>query len=295
VAMEKSYMNLRRIGACAVAAAAVLGFSSWDYAQTARAARSARTGSSSSASHVAAEVTKGKLDPAQSKPGDVILVKLKDDVRANGQIVYAKGTSITGVVRNVRNADPALKNEAKTQFQSTMQIEWLAPATQGKAARDVFFALQSVTQVNAIFKHQEETASDFGLPATDPLPATMAQPKRAAAANTGAGVLLGGAVNSALPSPVHETGQSNPALLSMPSVIAVDGQTSSAIDSTLGDPVSGQLFKVGHGQLITANGTHQYVDIFSHLNNDTVITSSSKDFEISSGAQMQMLVGVNRK
>jgi hypothetical protein len=37
------------------------------------------------------------------------------------------------------------------------------------------------------------------------------------------------------------------------------------------------------------------VDIFSHLDNDTVITSTGKDFEISTGAQMQLLVGVKKK
>jgi len=37
------------------------------------------------------------------------------------------------------------------------------------------------------------------------------------------------------------------------------------------------------------------LDLFFHLGNDTVIASGNPNFEISSGARMQMLVGVNRK
>jgi hypothetical protein len=86
--------------------------------------------------------------------------------------------------------------------------------------------------------------------------------------------------------------QSNTALLNMPSVVAADAQTATAIDSGLGASSSGQLFKVGRGQLVSAGGSQQSLDIFSHLNNDTVITAAAKDFEITAGAQMQLLVGV---
>ena len=41
-------------------------------------------------------------------------------------------------------------------------------------------------------------------------------------------------------------------------------------------------------------GLKQSVDLFSHLSNDTVITSPYENFEISSGAQMQLLVGVKK-
>jgi hypothetical protein len=88
-------------------------------------------------------------------------------------------------------------------------------------------------------------------------------------------------------------GQANTALLSMPSVVAVDKQTSSVIEAGLGSSFSNTLFKVGRGQLLTAGGSWQSLDLFSHLNNDTLITSVGKDFEISSGAQMHLLVGVN--
>ncbi|PYS01975.1 MAG: hypothetical protein DMG12_14530 [Acidobacteria bacterium] len=36
------------------------------------------------------------------------------------------------------------------------------------------------------------------------------------------------------------------------------------------------------------------LEIFSHLRNDTVIVSHSKNFNISSGALMQLLVGVSK-
>ena len=80
----------------------------------------------------------------------------------------------------------------------------------------------------------------------------------------------------------------------MPSVVAVDHQTTSAIETSLDSSAPGPLFKVGHGELAAAGGLHESVDLFSHLDNDTVITSPSRNFEISSGAQMQLLVGVRK-
>jgi hypothetical protein len=90
------------------------------------------------------------------------------------------------------------------------------------------------------------------------------------------------------------SGHPNAALLSMPFVVAVDQQTSAVIEDSLGRWSSGPLFRIGQGQLLTADGSWQSVAIFSHLNNDTLITSVGKDFEISSGAQMHLLVGVNK-
>src|SRR5262249_21714580 len=89
--------------------------------------------------------------------------------------------------------------------------------------------------------------------------------------------------------------RSNVALLSMPSVIAVDQKTRSAIESRLGGSSSGQLFRIGNSQLNSSSESKQEIDFYSHLGNDTVITSPTQNFEISRGAQMQMLVGVNRK
>src|SRR5262249_52688235 len=91
----------------------------------------------------------------------------------------------------------------------------------------------------------------------------------------------------------HPAVSRNVALLSMPSVVAVDQQTSSAIETSLAGSSSGQLFRVGRGELVSPGGVKQTLDIYSHLSNDTIIVSTHKNFEISNGAQLQMLVGVN--
>ena len=294
-------MNLRSVRAHVIGAVAILA--SMALSSSAQVSSSAQA---SSASHVAAEMTKGKLNPANSKPGDTVALKLKDDVRSNGDVVLKKGTTITGVVRNVKRAESntASKGEARGQAQSMMEIEWLTPAAQGKGARDLSIALQSVLQVNPIYQHEQNDSfsDDLGLAGSGAASTAIARPARASG-----GGLLGGVsgvvgttttvatgASGAVTSATHAGGQSNAALLNMPSVIAVDHQTSSAIESGLGSSSSGQLFKVGHGELVTAGGSQQSVDIFSHLSNDTVITSPSKNFEITSGAQMQLLVGVKK-
>ena len=255
-----------------------------------------------SATHVAAEMTKGKLNPGQSKPGDQVAMRLKDDLKSNGEVLLKKGTTITGVVRNVKTLDGKSQNSADAQ--SMMQIEWLVPAMQGRVAQQLSIALQSVTQISPISNQEEGVGDDFGVIGTS---------AGAASARSGGGGLLGGAVSTvgAVGSTVTSdvagagsiasrgssrvSGQSNAALLSMPSVVAADNQTAAALENTLGASTSGPLFKVGRGELVSANGSRQSVDIFSHLSNDTVITSRNKNFEISSGAQMQLLVGVNKQ
>ncbi len=242
-----------------------------------------------SASHVAVEMTKGKLNPAESQPGDTIAVTLKQDLKSNGELIFRKGTSITGVVRNVKRAKT--KGEWTSQAESMMEIEWLVPTTQARSVHSVSVALESVAQVKPL-------SDDFNFAGGSTAAAAIARPAR----SSGAGLLasVGGAAGSttgSLPSiaSTAASSRSNAALLSMPSVIAVNQQTSSAIETTLGGSSSGQLFQIGHSELISASGTRQSIDFYSHLGNDTVITSPMKNFEISSGAQMQMLVGVNRK
>src|SRR5689334_9148278 len=83
----EKYMNLRSIGTQVFGAAIVLASSG--ISSNAQVAGSAQ---SNSATHVAAEMTKGKLNPADSKPGDTVALKLKDDVRSNGEVVLKKGT-----------------------------------------------------------------------------------------------------------------------------------------------------------------------------------------------------------
>lgn len=218
-----------------------------------------------SASHVAVEMCDGKLSATDSRPGDAVAVRLKEDLRSNGEVILKKGTNITGVVRNVRRAEG--KSEWKSEAQSLIEIEWRAPAPQSRGVRSVSFVLESVIQNNHTSEYQENKSSEGTTAKT--------------AAETGSST----AVNS----------RANIALLSMPSVVAVDRQTSASIEDTLGTEASGQLFKIGHGQLVSSDGSEGSVEFYSHLTNDTVITSPSSNFEISSGAQMQMLVGVNRK
>jgi len=267
-------MNLRATGKYAVGALALPAF------MTLAALPS--HAQANSASHVTAEMTKGKLSPAESKPGDTVAIKLKDDVRSNGEVVLKKGTTITGVVRNVAK--------------SMMEVEWIVPPAQGRAVQSVSFTLQSVVQLHPITQHEqnEAVADDFGLAASAVGPSAVPRSAHNGGGLLGSPTSAVSTVSATASSPVP-SGRSNVALLSMPSVVALDQQSSSAIESSLGTSSSGQLFRVGHGELISAGGTKQSVDLYSHLSNDTVITSPGKNFEISSGAQMQMLVGVNRK
>jgi hypothetical protein len=212
-----------------------------------------------SASHVPAEMTGGRLKPSETKPGDGVALRLKDDLKANGEIVLKKGTPIAGVVRNVKHV------ETKGQAQSMMQIEWFAPPLQGKTARHLSILLQSVTQTDSVTgKSQSEEVGQYGFSGADAL-----------------------RNETAVRNQVR-----NAALLNMPYVMPVDTKTASSLESNFGPSLS-QLFKVGRSEW-TTGGSKQSVELFSHLSNDTMITSST-DFEISRGAQMQLLVGVSKQ
>jgi len=228
-----------------------------------------RNGQTMSASHVDAEVAKGKVSSSRSKPGDQIALRLKSDFKSNGQLVLTKGTTITGVVRSVKSFDG--KSQAMGRAQSVIEIEWLTPATSGRA-RELSIALQSVTQRTAFGLASARAEDDIAVMGNSALPAG----------------------NTPMRGSVSRATTSNAALLNMPSVVVADTQTTAALDNSLGLDGSGRLFKVGHGELASANGI-QSLDMFSHLSNDTVITSSSKDFEISTGAQVQLLIGVNKQ
>jgi hypothetical protein len=216
-----------------------------------------------SASHVAAELAKGTLKPSETKPGDEVALRLKDDVKANGDVVLKKGTTITGIVRNVKSVD------STGQAQSMMEIDWFAPPLQGKMARQLSVALQSITQMNEVAAQtRSENVDKSGLTGVNALRNVTA---------------------------VRTPAPSNAAMLNMPSVIAVDTKTASSLESNFGTSSSGKLFKVGRSEWITAGGSKQSVELFSHLSNDTMITSPNKDFVISSGAQIQLLVGVSKQ
>jgi hypothetical protein len=259
VPMSFRATELRVIGA--TVCLALLGLNA--QAQAKRRVRTPTPESANSASHVAAEMTKGSLKPSETKPGDEVAVRLKDDIKANGDVVLKKGTTITGVVRDVKSV------ESKGQPQSMMEIDWFAPPLQGKVARQLSVSLQSITPMNQVAAQtQSENVNKSGLTGVNAL-------RNVAAARTPA--------------------LSNTAMLNMPSVIAVDTKTASSLESNFGASSSEKLFKVGHSEWITAGGSKQSVELFSHLSNDTMITSHSKDFEILSGAQIQLLVGVSKQ
>jgi hypothetical protein len=46
-------------------------------------------------SRVSAEMVKGKLNPATSKPGDEVAVRLQDDVKSNGEVILKKAPRST--------------------------------------------------------------------------------------------------------------------------------------------------------------------------------------------------------
>jgi hypothetical protein len=294
----KKYMNLRSIGKLLTATAVIASMCNLVEAQSRRRTQPRKSAQvravapSNSASHVAAEIMEGKVSTVSSKPGDTFVVMLQNDVKgSDGQIVLTKGTAITGVIRNLKQI------EASGAPKSMVEIEWLAPVVERKATPSLSIALQSLTQIDPTYRREQEKANELALPATNAKP--LGSSKSIGPTNS----LLPGRIASVVPStttaisPVASlaSGRSNRALLSMPSVVAVDQETSVVIDGKTGSASSSPLFKIGSGHIVTADGALLSVDMFSHLNNDTVITSTSQDFEISTGTQIQMLVGVTRK
>jgi|SRR5579884_593300 len=225
----------------------------------------AQRSSGSSATIVSAEVVKGRLNPADSKPGDQLVVRLKSDLKSNGDVVLKKGAIITGIVRSVHRVDP--KIDAPAREQSLIDIEWIIPSSPDTKSEDLMIALESITQVS--FLARQEPDSDWEIQPASP------------AASRGNGLFT---------QQPH-----NAALLSMPSVVAADAQTIADLHNDLGLPEGQQLFETGHGQIVTPGGYKDAIDIFSHLNNDTLLTSHSRNFEISSGAQLQLLFGIQKK
>jgi hypothetical protein len=75
-------------------------------------------------------------------------------------------------------------------------------------------------------------------------------------------------------------------------ITPVSSETSAALQNNFG-VAGGPLFLVGSGQAVSSGGTASSMDIFSRMSNDAVITSPSRDFEIASGAQMQLLFRAN--
>jgi hypothetical protein len=300
---------------------------------------------SQTSNSVSAELVKGKLSPSSSKPGDKVALRLNNDVRSNGAVLLKKGTTITGVVKNVKQVD----SKSKTGAQSMMEIEWLAPTASGAATQNLNIALQSLAYTNPLFVQQQNEESGF---AGAGLAAPRTAPQSSGGSSSHSGGLLGGAtgstsstvstvssvgatssgaiggvqgagtgaagsvtsgagstvnaagrastgaagsVASGAGSTVSAAGRAGTGLAvspSIPSAPVADAGVVSSLHDNFGVS-GGTLYSMGHGQVITAEGTRNNVDLFSHLSNDTVITSPGRNFEVSSGAQMQLLVGVS--
>lgn len=270
------------------------------------------------ASKVSAEMVKGKLNPGTSKPGDQVTVRMTEDLKSNGQVVLKKGTEINGVVRSVKRAEGKAAAAGQSQAaanaaahaQSMIQVDWLPPAGSAAAAQQLNFALSSIAYTNRLYANQqagESTAATGGIAVPRPAPA----PGRSegggggglvggvvggvaggvvggASSTVGAASNLGGAVAGGAEA-VTRGRAATAGALSAPTPIAASSQTATALQSTFGVS-SNQLFMSGQGQTVSADGTTSSMDIFTHMSNDTVITSSSRDFEIASGAQMLFMV-----
>jgi len=256
-------------------------------------------------SRVSAEMVKGKLNPATSKPGDEIALRLKEDVKSNGEVLLKKGSTVKGVVRKVQRAEGKGSAKESATAQSMIELQWLAPGLSGAGSQQLNLALQSVTYTNPMYAHQQQQESGEAGGAIVPAPRGPSPAPRASggllggvgaaaggvvssAGAVGAGV--GGTANTVSASGVTQTGSR---LATPPAIVPVNTQTSSALQNNFG--VSGnQLFLVGSGQATSSGGTTSTMDLFSHMSNDTVVTSPSRDFEVSSGAQMQLLVRSNQ-
>ena len=268
-------------------------------------AQSVARADAQSESRVSAEMVKGKLNPETSKPGDEIAVRLNEDVKSNGQVVLKKGATIKGVVRKVNRAEKKraakANGTAQTSAQSMLELEWITPGVSGAAAsQQLNLALQSVVYTNPLYAHQQEqssTAPAFASPA--PAPA------RSGSGGVGVGVVggvvggatssvssIGGGLGAQSAGSVGAVAQSQAHLARPTSINPVSAETATVLQNNFG-VAGGPLFLVGSGQAISSAGTASSIDIFSRMSNDAVITSPSRDFEISSGAQMQLLVRAN--
>jgi hypothetical protein len=195
------------------------------------------------------------LNPATTKSGDAIVLRLTDDVKSNGEIVIKKGATIVGFVRNVN----VVSGDMNSPF---IEVEWASPELQTKSDYQVMLAVQAVYQ--SYIRDDSKTAA-------------VQAPSPVASSRAGAPM------------------KTNVALLKMPSVVTADDRTKARLQSALGTASGSPLFQTGRGQVVGSDESRVSIDMFSHLNNDTVFVSTAKDFEISTGAQLQLLVGVARR
>jgi hypothetical protein len=84
--------------------------------------------------------------------------------------------------------------------------------------------------------------------------------------------------------------------MNMPSVVEVDSSTATVLHDAFGITSSGRsLYRVGRDTLRTPDGSKLSLHLFSYMSNDTLMTSPDSSFQITAGAEMQLLVGIRRK
>lgn len=293
-------MNLRRAGTQFMTVSLVVIF--WVSPVKAQSNQSSAQVQAQAASKVSAEMVKGKLNPATSKPGDQVTVRMNEDVKSNGQVLLKKGSEINGVVRSVKRADKKADAKAQSAAQSMVQVEWLAPAGSAAAAQQLNFALSSIAYTNPLYANQQAQESAAAGGGIAPRPAPSGGGGLVGGAVGVAGGVVGGVVGGVAGGASSTAGaagnvagragaasQTSVGLLALPAPVAANSQTATSLQNNFGVS-SNQLFMAGHGQAVSAGGTSSSMDLFTHMSNDAVITSPSRDFEIASGAQMQFMV-----
>jgi hypothetical protein len=228
------------------------------------------------ATTVKAEMILGRLNPARTVAGDQISLRLNEDVKSNGKAVFKKGTVIRGIVRDVRQID------AIGSAQSLIGIEWIVPAPLTPDTSELMVALQAAAYMSL------------------PTPGAESLPEPAVRESASLEAACGGCVVSSAAAVPHDfavrpNGRTNAALMSMPSIVLVDQRMASALKSDFGLPADQQIYRTGRGDMITLTGERQTVELLSFMSNDTMIVSLEKSFDIGTGAEMQLLVGVQRK
>ena len=132
-----------------------------DATQPSTSAQAASRAAAQTQSSVSAELVKGRLNPAKSKPGDEVAVRLNEDLKSNGEVVLKKGSTVRGVVKKVQRIDSKASARGSGSAQSMMELQWFAPRLSGAASQQLNVALQSVVYTNPLYTQQQEANDSF--------------------------------------------------------------------------------------------------------------------------------------
>lgn len=287
-----------------------------------------------SATQVMAELVHGKLSPSSSKPGDTVTLKLMQDVKSDGEVVLKKGSTIQGVVSSVSSANansdgsgsaqsminiswmaPAIQGHADHSLgivlQGVQQVSPFFGQNQQRSAGDDRSSMAAANSQMATMGQASTSGARSRAPGSSAsggglVGATVGAVAQTTGTVTGAAQAtgaLGSTVSSTVNSTVGGVGSTTSGTLNHSTNATAglfqpepaDAQTTAMLQHQLGLTSNSGLFQVGHGQIITAGGDQHNLNIFSQMNNDAIVTSPSKKFELTSGAQMQLLVGLRKQ